>query len=391
MEDRIIDLPGKAEAKIRQEALAYFIDGENHDYFTNDAILVHQKEANHLSQAAETIFNLYEKALQYVVHNNQWDRLDIPEEIIPLIELDFDRGVPHICGRMDFAGGIEGLPLKLIEFNADTPAVMPESAFIQKWMLEPVIHQYKGQLNYLVDDLTQVFRDMKAKFPKLLPTLLMTSLGHEEDILNLAIIEDAAKAAGFATDYADLEEVIFADDGVYLDNERGYTRYNFIYKMVPWEIIMFEEPELLDILVNLSINHGLVVLNPAYSIALQSKHMLSVLYELFPDHPYLLPTYDKVDKLQGKKYVSKVNFGRQGENIQIISAKGKKVAETKGDFGHYSRVYQEFAEMYADEDGDIYQASMYTARGNASCLSFRRRDAMIIDDDSEFVAHVLFE
>ena len=119
---------------------------------------------------------------------------------------------------MDFAGGIDGLPIKLIEFNADTPAVLPESAYFQQWMAEPVIDQYKGQLNYLVQDMAQVFGDIRKQFPDRPATLLLTSLGHEEDRLNLAIIEEAAEAAGFAVDYADLDMIIFAEDGVYLDH-----------------------------------------------------------------------------------------------------------------------------------------------------------------------------
>ena len=126
--------------------------------------------------------------------------------------------------------------------------------------------------------------------------------------------------------------------------------------MVPWEVIMLEEPELMDILVDLSLDHDLIVLNPAYSLALQSKKMLSILYELFPEHPYLLPTYNEPSPLKGKKYVRKVNFGRQGENIDVIDAKGRMIAQTDGDFGHFSSVYQAFADMYADEDGDIYSA-----------------------------------
>lgn len=391
MEDRIIELPGIAEEKIHAENFSWFIEGDNDDYLTSDAILVHQKEADEFVKASEAIFNMYEDAIVHVAENNLWHELDIPESIVPLIMLDFERGLPHICGRMDFAGGIDGLPLKLIEFNADTPAILPESVYFQKWMYKPVKHKYKGQFNFLLKDLTQVFADIRAKFPDRPATLLLTSLGYEEDRLNLSIIETAAEAAGFEVDYGDLDTVIFGKDGAFLDTPEGYVQYHFMYKMVPWEIIMFEEPELMDILVDLALDHDLVILNPAYSIALQAKHMLSILYKLFPESPYLLPTYDEERLLRGTKYVRKVNYGRLGENIDVVGPDGLILARTKGDFGHYSKVYQEFAEMYADEDGDIYQASMYMARGNASCLSFRRHDGMIIDDDAEFVTHVLFE
>ncbi|MEM8907383.1 MAG: glutathionylspermidine synthase family protein [Bacteroidota bacterium] len=391
MVDRIIDLPDRAEDNIKAEGFGWFLEADNHDYLTTDAILVHKEELQDFKSASETCFDLYRKALDHVVQHNLWSRLDIPENIIPLIKHDLKRELPHVCGRLDWAGGMESIPLKLIEFNADTSAIMPESAYFQSWMYEAVRLQFKGQYNYLIHDLAQVFRDLRQQFPDLPATLLLCSLGYEEDRLNLRVIEEAAIAANFAVDYADLEEVVFGEDGVFLENEEGYVQYHFLYKLVPWEFIMFEEPELMDILVRLSLEHDLVVLNPAYSIAFQAKHMLSILYELFPDHPLLLPTYDEATPLQGKQYVRKVNFGRLGENVAVIDASGGVIAETDGDFGDFSTICQAFAPMYADEDGDIYQASMYLVDGKASCLSFRRRDDLIIDDDSEFVTHVLFE
>ena len=80
-----------------------------------------------------------------------------------------------------------------------------------------------------------------------------------------------------------------------------------------------------------------------------------------------------------------------GENVKIVEPNGQTLAKTEGMFDEFTRVFQQYAEMYKDEDGDIYQAQMYVAAGEACCLSFRRRDDHIIDDDSEFVTHLIFE
>ena len=389
--DRIIDLPRWDESALKEAGYAWYQDGDNHDYLSNEAIMVHRDEIRKFQEASSDLFKMYIKALEYVRANNLWSRLGIPENILKLIEFDLDRNLPHVCGRFDFAGGIEELPLKLIEFNADTCTIMPESAHIQAIMHEQVKEFSKGQFNNLVNDLYMVFKRLKNQFEDKVATLLLTSLGYEEDRLNLLVIQEAAEQAGFEVDYADLEDVIFDEDGVFLQREDLYVQYNFVYKLVPWEFIMFEEPNLMDILTDLSINHGLVVLNPAYSIALQSKHMLSLLYQLFPQSKYLLPSYDSKENLQGKNFVEKSNFGRMGENVKIIDSKGAVLAETEGEFGDFTKVYQEYAKMYADEDGDIYQAQMYVASGTPCCLSFRSRDGHIIDDDSDFVTHVIFQ
>lgn len=391
MVDRIIDLPKGASSLITEAGFAWYQEGENHDYIADDAIMVHRDEVSAYKTAANVIFKMYVKALEYVRKNGLWSRLGLPSNIIRLIEFDLDRYLPHVCGRFDFAGGIESLPLKLIEFNADTCTIMPESAYIQEIKHQQVKGESKGQYNYLLNELTIVFRRLKNQFPDKPATMLLTSLGHIEDRLNLKVIQDAAEEAGFETDYSNLEDVIFDEDGVFLQTGEVYVQYNFVYKLIPWEFIMLEEPELMDILTDLSINHGLVVLNPAYSIALQAKHMLTILHELFPDSPYILPCSDNSNYLQGKKYVRKTNFGRMGENVEVVEPDGNTLAKTDGDFDKFSKVYQSYAEMYADEDGDIYQAQMYISEGSACCLSFRRRDDHIIDDDSEFVTHVIFE
>lgn len=391
MVDRFIDLPSGARQTIIEKGYGWFLKGENDDYLAPDAILVHNNELEQFKQASDACYKMYMDALDKMYHQNLWSRLGLPEVMVPLMRLDMQRSIPHVCGRLDLSGGIDGLPVKLIEFNADTSSLMPESAHFQSWLYEPVHTQFAGQFNFLIQDLTKIFKSIKKRFSDRPSTMLFTSLGYEEDRLNIQVLKEAAEAAGFNVAYSDLEHVIFGDDGVFLEKGDEYTQYFFVYKFIPWEFILYEEPDLMDILIKLSTDHDLIVLNPAYTLAFQAKHMLSFLYEENPRNEYLLPTYDQESPLRGKQYVRKVNFGRMGENIEVISPTGKTLARTTGDFGHFSSVFQEFAPMYEDEDGDIYQSSMFLANGYPSCLCFRRRDDLIVDDDAEFVTHVLFE
>lgn len=390
MVDRIIELNNRSEENIRSTGYAWYLDGDNSDYISSDVIMITQHESNNYIKAAENCFQLYLDSIQYVNKNNLWSEIGLPDNIIPLIKHDIERNLPHICGRMDLAGGVESLPIRLIEFNADTSTLLPESAYFQSWIYEPIRIEYKGQFNFLITDMSATFRKLRLKYPEKPASLLLTSLGHIEDQLNLQVVTEAAIAAGFDVYYSDLENVVFSDDGVFIETEDGYVQYEYIYKLVPWEFIMFDEPDLMDILTDLSIRTNLIVLNPSYSIALQAKHLMSVMYKNNPSHEHLLATYNKKSHFEGKKHVKKVNFGRLGENVSIVGSDGSVLSKNKGDYGHFTKVYQEYAEMYRDEDGDIYQAGMYLCDGKASCLSFRRRDGLIIDEDAEFVSHVLF-
>ena len=390
MVDRIIDLPDSdAFDIIKENGFQWYLDGENEEYVTQEAILLTRPESKAFLDAATACYDMYVKAFEYVLNRNLWSQIGIPEAAVPLIKYSWEKKHPHILGRFDFAGGVENIPLKLIELNADTCTGLPEAAYMQDWLQEPIRTEYKGQINYLISDLEKELRALRLANPSIEPTLLLTSLGYIEDKLNLEVIKEAAQQAGFIVEYADLEEIIFDEDAVLLEVEDGYVEYNFMYKLVPWEFIIFEEPELLNVLTDLVMNHGLIVINPAYTIALQAKRLMSVLFKQFPYSEYLLPTFDDNSRFSRRAYVEKVNFGRLGENIRVFDIYGKVVEENDGDFEQTNKIYQELASMYRDEDNDIYQGGVYISNGKPNCIAFRRRDGLIIDDDAEFVTHLL--
>ena len=52
-------------------------------------------------------------------------------------------------------------------------------------------------------------------------------------------------------------------------------------------------------------------------------------------------------------------------------------------------IYQEFAELYKDNYGEYYQPGLYTVMGRAAGLSFRRAEKLIIDNDCQFIPHMI--
>ena len=64
----------------------------------------------------------------------------------------------HLYGRFDLAGGIDGKPIKLIEFNADTPTALFETAIIQWAMLKANGHSESMQFNSLYEALIDNFK-----------------------------------------------------------------------------------------------------------------------------------------------------------------------------------------------------------------------------------------
>ena len=65
-----------------------------------------------------------------------------------------------MIGRFYFAGGVDNLPIKLIEFNADTPFSIFETAVVQHYL--SIANGYKDdqQFNYIFDTLKDSFAEL---------------------------------------------------------------------------------------------------------------------------------------------------------------------------------------------------------------------------------------
>ncbi len=62
------------------------------------------------------------EAAEHVIENNLFHDIGIPFNLVDIIKESWESDVHwHLYGRFDLAGGIDGKPIKLLEFNADTP------------------------------------------------------------------------------------------------------------------------------------------------------------------------------------------------------------------------------------------------------------------------------
>ncbi|MFC0184374.1 glutathionylspermidine synthase family protein [Pseudarcicella hirudinis] len=166
----------------------------------------------------------------------------------------------------------------------------------------------------------------------------------------------------------------------------NFIRYDFWFKLVPWEYIGWEEPELAAILTKIVMNQKAVVMNPAYSLLFQSKAMLKVLWELNPYHPLLLKTDNK--PLPESVSVEKVLFGREGANVRVIEKSGEIAEAAGGEYEGQRVIFQEFTPFLRDEEDHYYQAGVFFA-GEACGLGFRR-GGKIIDNRAQFCGHILY-
>ena len=114
--------------------------------------------------------------------------------------------------------------------------------------------------------------------------------------------------------------------------------------------------------------------------------MLAVLWELFPDHPALLPCYDTATQISGP-FVTKPLFGRQGQNITIHSQTGV-LQQSGGEFKDEPCVHQQMAAS-PRYDGFIPQFGVWVVNDQAVALGMRETDSLIINAYSPFTPHFI--
>ncbi len=364
-------------------------DSDNTSYVANEIVVLSEKEAENYYNAANELYEMFVKAGDYVIENDLLHELDIPFNLIELVKLSWENDVHwHIYSRFDFAGGVDGKPIKLLEFNADTPTALFETAIIQWAMLKANGFDEEMQFNFVYEAIRENFKRLvvldndTAEFDELYEgwKILFTSVkGNIEDENTTKLLQKIADEAGFVTKFAYIEAIEFSDDGIFYEDEE----YEYLFKLIPWESIAIEEADLALYLTNIVKNQKAIILNPAYTLMFQSKRFLKILWDLYPNHPLLLET--SFEPLQNKPYVKKVAFGREGENISIFDENGNIIEENGGEYENFKPVYQEYVELPTDEKGNSYQAGVFFAYEGCG-VGFRRGNK-ILNNMSKFVGH----
>ena len=364
--------------------------GENTlPYVTNEMIEVSESEAENYYEAANQLYEMFIEAAQYVVDNQQFTALGIPENLVELVKYSWENDKNwHLYGRFDLSGGLDGKPIKLIEFNADTATCIPETATIQWASLKANGLNESSQFNTLFESLVNQFQELKKQNPAFEPTLLISTMeGYPEDDTNMQLLGEAAEEAGFEVTFEHIENVEFSEEGIYKQNteDGSFIKFDFYFKLVPWEYIGWDEPELAASLTHIVKNKKAVVMNPAYTLLFQSKGILKILWDLFPNHSLLLRTENQ--PLINKSCVQKVLFGREGANVKILSPVGVTLDKTEGEYLEQECIYQEYTEFLKDNSNNYYQAGVFFS-GESCGLGFRK-GGKIIDNKAVFCGHLV--
>lgn len=371
---------------------SWHTDKDGSNYLEDEIICISENEANAFYEASNELYDMFVAAAQKVIDGNRFDELDIPFNLIDAIKMSWENDVHwHLYSRFDFAGGLDKKPIKLLEFNADTPTTLFETAILQWALLRQNDMNESSQFNSLYESLMDNFKrlitlddsvDSFDEYYEGWKILFSSIAANSEDELTTRLLEHIAKEAGFNTNFSFIDEIEFSPEGIFKEG----INYEYLFKLIPWENIAIEEGELAMLLTQIIKNQKAIILNPAYTLLFQSKGILKILWELYPNHPLLLETSDK--PLKGKKCVKKPMFGREGANVSILDENGDVIQENGGEYSNNKFIYQEFTELNS-KDENYYQAGVFFAY-EACGLGFRK-GSFIMDNFAKFVAHYIKE
>ncbi|GAA4428582.1 glutathionylspermidine synthase family protein [Pontibacter saemangeumensis] len=378
---------GDVETAVRGLGWEWCVEDGCANYVPGEAVVLTEKEADALLDAADTLYDMLVQAVPDELPDAFLNVLGIPENLWPLLRQSWnDERHWHLYGRFDLAQTPEGP--KLLEFNADTATSIPETAVVQWASLAAAGKKDANQYSGLYEALVTQLRTWRMLNDDLPPALLLAYIGASpEDETNCAVIAQAAREAGFDAHLCPIEDISVSTEGT----EKGiwaqvgseqWQQFPFLFKLLPWEQIAWEEPELLESLTLLSRTRNVVIANPAYTLLFQSKGMLAWLWKAYPYHPLLLEA--DLQPLSGK-YIRKPYFGREGQSVEVVDR--VRITKLEGEYDAQQQVYQRWCELPGDKQGYLYQAGVFWS-GDGCAIGFRREKG-IITNLSQFVPHVV--
>lgn len=324
-----------------------------------------------IESATEELQFMCVNAVKKVLNENLMSRMGIPAAFHEAITQSFLSDDFSVYGRFDLAyDGIS--PPKMLEYNADTPTSLLESAVAQwHWMEE--VFPGTDQFNSLHEKLIERWKKMPGK------TLHLASLSeNEEDWVCAMYMLDVATQAGLNAKHLFIEDLGWdAGKKVFVDADDAPIEN--LFKLYPWEWMMAEEfgPHTLV--------RGTRMVEPMWKSVLSNKAILPILWEMYPGHPNLLPAYFSPDQLES--YARKPFFSREGANIQLIDH-GRKIAEDDGPYGAAACIYQQYVEM-PKFDGKYPVIGSWIVGNEAAGMCIREDISRITTNMSNFVPHYI--
>jgi glutathionylspermidine synthase len=332
-------------------------------------------------------------------------QLHIPQPAWDLVANSWRNREPSLYGRFDLAFDGTG-PAKMLEYNADTPTALFESAVFQWVWLEDCIasgalpaaaDQFNSIHETLIERLREIktgntgrFRsdDSKAGALSIQTLHIACDLNNVEDCGFASYLADCASQAGFVCTILDIGDIGIDPraSGAATFVDRDVNPIKRLFKLYPWEW-MFK-----DDFGSSPAMRTTTFMEPPWKAVLSSKALLPLLWERHPGHPNLLPSFfeDDPKRLElGASYASKPLYSREGSNITLTLA-GETLDSDAGPYGGEGYIWQALAPM-PEFDGNFPVIGSWIIGEKACGMGVREDVSRITKNTSRFVPHIILD
>ncbi len=342
-------------------------------------------EIDTLETATAACHEMCLAAAQHVIDKNLYHLFAIPPAFIPMIEQSWNNDEATFFGRFDFSwdsGLASSSPPKMLEYNADTPTSLLEASVAQWYWLKDVKPD-ADQFNSLHEKMIERFKEIKEEIGAELNanTIHFTCVGDsEEDVGNLDYLCDVAMQAGLNAPFIDIAHIGW--DAVakkFADSQNEEIKA--LFKLYPWEWMVREAFGM-----NL-IDSSMRVIEPAWKMLLANKAILPILWELYPDHPNLLPAFFEPQRFV-TDFVKKPLLSREGGNVTIKT--GNREIAIPGEYGAEGFIYQAFHPVpnFRENGADNYMViGSWIIGDEPAGIGIREDESPVTKNTSRFVPH----
>ncbi len=333
-------------------------------------------EVLQIEKATVELWDLCLGAVQHVMDNNLYSQFGISEDYAKYIEKSWSEDHPAIYGRFDFC--YKNGQIKMLEFNADTPTSLYEAGIVQWFWLQD-FDKNKDQFNSIHEKLIAYWKYLGTYLQP--GTLHFTCLKETlEDLTNTEYMRDCAIQAGLETKLVFIDDIGW-DEALKIFRDLEDKPIKNVFKLYPWEWLMTDEfgKNILE-----DTNRTLWV-EPSWKMLLSNKAILPILWELYPDCDYLLPSYFESDKLLN--YVKKPILSREGANIEIVQ-NNTTLQKTEGQYGKEGYIYQELFTL-PEFDGNYPVIGSWVIGQEPAGMGIREANGLVTDNVSRFVPHLM--
>jgi glutathionylspermidine synthase len=294
--------------------VAYWFEGAYYEFS--------MVEIDRIEQVTNDLHEMCIKAAERIIEKG-WitTRLALPESAVSLIQASWERDEKSLYGRIDLSynPSLSEQP-KFLEYNGDTPTGFLEAAVIQWFWLTD---RFQAELQRKeVDQFNSIHESLIGtwKSTGLTKVHFTGCTDVPEDHQTLLYLADTASQAGKQVELIDITRIGWNASARRFWGETDPL--DAVFKLYPWEDLFLEEfGKYLGV-------SPTIWIEPAWKILIANKALLPILWEMYPEHPNLLPAYDQPGRLKDS-FSKKALYSREGANM-VLRHGGKELSTGAG-------------------------------------------------------------